>query len=173
MGKGSGLPESQILRNRQRGAFDVMSMQTVNSPLQHLAYAGDVSAKQAWTELQNNPHAILVDVRTQPEWTFSGTADLAILDKETHKISWKHYPTMEVNPHFVAMVKQVAPAADTPIFFLCKTGGRSQDAAIAMTQEHYTQCFNVEHGFEGDLNNHGQRGTINGWKASGLPWEQA
>lgn len=150
-------------------------MSVISAPIRDnaQAYAGDVTAEYAWTQLESNPKAVLVDVRTQPEWVFSGTANLAALSKEAHTISWRLYPTMEENPHFVAMVKQIAPEPDAPVFFLCKTGGRSLDAAIAMTQQHYTKCFNVKHGFEGDRNHHGQRGTVNGWKASGLPWEQA
>lgn len=150
-----------------------MSAFGASSVVTSSAYAGDVSPKWAWEMLQSDSKTILVDVRTQPEWIFSGTANLASIGKDCHKISWKLYPTMEVNPQFVAMVKKIAPETDAPVLFLCKTGGRSLDAAIAMTQCNYTKCFNVEHGFEGDRNDHGQRGTVNGWKASGLPWEQA
>jgi hypothetical protein len=28
------------------------------------------------------------------------------------------------------------------------------------------------HGFEGDRNEKDQRGTLNGWRFDGLPWEQ-
>lgn len=136
-------------------------------------YAGDVSTKQTWQALSDNPKAQLIDVRTQPEWVFSGAPELTEISKKTHLISWKIYPTMQVNAQFVQMVQAIAPDPQTPIYFLCKTGGRSSDAAYAMTQAGYTQCYNIEHGFEGAKNDRGQRGTINGWKATSLPWEQA
>ena len=138
-----------------------------------LAYAGDVKPADAWQQLQALPNAILVDVRTAPEWHFNGAPNLAALGKEAYKISWKLYPGMEANLQFTDMVRNVAPATDTPIYFICRTGGRSREAAIAMTTSGYTQCYNVSDGFEGDRNHQGQRGTVTGWKASGLPWEQA
>lgn len=139
----------------------------------YLPYAGDVSAREAWDALTANPAAVLIDVRTQPEWVFSGLPNLSALGKKTLPVSWKIYPTMEVNAAFVEQVKASVPNADTAIYFLCKTGGRSTDAAIAMTAAGYTQCYNISAGFEGDRDEHGHRGTINGWKATSLPWEQA
>ena len=32
--------------------------------------------------------------------------------------------------------------------------------------------INVLHGFEGELDEHFQRGRLNGWRCDGLPWEQ-
>jgi rhodanese-related sulfurtransferase len=59
-----------------------------------------------------------------------------------------------------------------PVLLLCRSGARSRAAAIALTQAGYTNAFNVANGFEGDPDKQGHRGTINGWKASGLPWRQ-
>ena len=138
-----------------------------------LGYVADVSARECWQMLQQNPDAILIDVRTQPEWVFSGLPNLSKLNKKIETISWKLYPTMEINSEFTQMVQSVAPNTNTPLFFLCKTGGRSADAAIAMTQAGYPFCYNVAGGFEGDRDSLGHRGKINGWKAAELPWEQA
>jgi rhodanese-related sulfurtransferase len=63
---------------------------------------------------------------------------------------------------------------NSQIFFMCKTGGRSLDAAIFATEiGGYKNCFNITNGFEGDANENNQRGKINGWKALNLPWLQA
>ena len=35
-------------------------------------HQGDISPAEAYQRLQNNPSAVLVDVRTQPEWVFVG-----------------------------------------------------------------------------------------------------
>ncbi|MAR56951.1 MAG: sulfurtransferase [Rickettsiales bacterium] len=136
-------------------------------------YAGDTLPKAAWEALSAAPKAQLVDVRTAPEWRFSGTPNLTSLGKSVHTISWRHWPDMGVNAGFVEHVTQQIPDTDAPIYLLCKTGGRSMEAAIALTQAGYTCCYNVQHGFEGDRNDQGQRGTVNGWKADALAWEQA
>lgn len=137
------------------------------------AFAGDLSPRQAWDALQTEPGAHLVDVRTQPEWMFSGLPDLSSISKEAATISWKFYPNFTLNPDFVSQLEAAVPDKSAPIYFLCKTGGRSTDAAIAATAAGYTRAYNVAGGFEGDMNNLHQRGSTNGWKAVGLPWFQA
>lgn len=136
-------------------------------------YAGDVSPTDAWTALSQNENSQLIDVRTQAEWAFSGVPSLDSISKTLKTISWKFYPQFSVNPDFVAQLEAALPDKSTPLYFLCKTGGRSTDAAIAATAAGYTQCYNIEGGFEGDINANHQRGQVNGWKATKLPWQQA
>lgn len=138
-----------------------------------LPFAGDVSPAEAWQTLQADPSAQLIDVRTQPEWAFAGLPNLTQLNKKTITLSWKFYPTFERNERFIELLEAKVPDKKTPLFFLCKTGGRSTDAAIAATEAGYTTCYNVAGGFEGDANAANQRGSINGWKSVQLPWEQA
>lgn len=133
----------------------------------------NVTAQDAWHALATNAKAQLIDVRSAPEWAFSGLADLSSLGKRTITVSWKDYPTMAENPSFVEQVSQAIPDLDAPLYFLCKTGGRSLAAATAMSGNGYAKCYNIESGFEGDRDSRGRRGTMNGWKASDLPWEQA
>lgn len=135
------------------------------------AYAGDVSPPQAWDVLRNDPDAVLVDVRTNMEWA-EGLPNLVPLEKTVVTLSWKELPSMQVNPVFVQELQRVVGDKHAALFFLCRTGGRSQEAAIAMTQAGYTRCYNVTDGFEGPADGNGQRGTIAGWKAEGLPWGQ-
>jgi len=136
-------------------------------------FAGNVSPQEAWDALQANPNAQLVDVRTQPEWVFAGLPDLASLGKEAHTVSWKLYPNFDLNPQFLAQLEARVPDKSAPVYFLCKTGGRSTDAAIAATTAGYTHAYNIVDGFEGDMNHHRQRGKVSGWKAAALPWLQA
>ena len=135
-------------------------------------YAGDVSARDAWEILEKSPGAVLVDVRTRPEWTFVGVPDLGSLGKQTAFVSWQDYPEMMGNPSFVESVKRAAPAADQPVLFICRSGARSRSAAMTMTAAGYGQCFNVAGGFEGGHDHQRHRGTLDGWKAAGLPWYQ-
>lgn len=141
----------------------------VENPL----YAGDVSPSECWAALLANPNAQLVDVRTQPEWSFAGIPTLDSLGKTVKTVSWKFYPNFEVNVRFIEQLEAAVTDKSAPLYFLCKTGGRSTDAAIAATAAGYTACYNVEGGFEGDINGNYQRGQVNGWKASRLPWQQA
>lgn len=136
-------------------------------------YAGDVSPADAWSALSQNPLAQLIDVRTQAEWAFSGVASLDSIGKTLKTISWKFYPQFNVNADFITQLETAVPDKSAPLYFLCKTGGRSTDAAIAATAAGYRQCYNIDGGFEGDINSNHQRGQINGWKASKLPWQQA
>lgn len=138
-----------------------------------MAYAGDIVPEQAWDALGTVPEAQLVDVRTAPEWQFSGMPDLSSLSKKVIALSWQHYPQFNVNSDFATSLAKVIPSTETPIYFLCKTGGRSAQAASTMASLGYGKCYNIANGFEGDQNVHGQRGILNGWKAARLPWRQA
>lgn len=139
-------------------------------------YAGDLSAQDAWDLLTQNPKAQLVDVRSVAEWNFVGLPDLSSLDRSPIRIEWQSYPSMQPNPHFVAdaieRLGEAGAETSTPVLFLCRTGGRSKAAAMAMTRAGYRSAFNIESGFEGEIDPRGHRGAINGWKATGLPWRQ-
>lgn len=136
------------------------------------SYAGELTARDAYNLLERDPNAVLVDVRTLPEWTFVGYPNLSILSKEVIKLSWKVYPTMQLNTEFISQLSQLVPDKQKPLLFLCRSGGRSQEAAIAMSAVGYSACYNVSDGFEGPLSPLNQRGTSRGWKAENLPWEQ-
>ncbi|HEY3637988.1 MAG TPA: rhodanese-like domain-containing protein [Rhizomicrobium sp.] len=140
-------------------------------------YAGDINPSQAWELLARDPKAQLVDVRTAAEWAFVGLPDLSSVGREVHRVQWQQYPEMSVNPEFVRMVAGQLQASgaslETPVLFLCRSGGRSRAAAVAMTASGYRSALNVTGGFEGDADAAGHRGTIGGWKAAGLPWRQS
>jgi rhodanese-related sulfurtransferase len=140
-------------------------------------YAGDISAQEAWDLLKSDPSAQLVDVRTVAEWNFVGLPDLAPLARQVHCIEWQSFPAMNLNPAFAAEAAGAMTAAgagrDTPVLLLCRSGGRSRAAAVALTAAGFTRAFNIAGGFEGDLDNGRHRGAVNGWKATGLPWRQS
>lgn len=140
------------------------------------AYAGDVTPGQAWDKLSEDPAAVLVDVRTRAEWMFVGIPDLSDLTKEPVLIEWQSLPSMALNPafaeQFTERMEQIGAGFDAPVFFLCRSGARSQSAAMACTAAGYKACYNVVGGFEGDLDPHGHRGAVSGWKCHGLAWRQ-
>lgn len=142
-------------------------------------YAGDISVAEAWRVLSENPHAVLIDVRTRAEWSFVGIADLGSLGKEALLVEWASFPAMSSNANFVSEVKTSLDevvgdtAKSAPVLFLCRSGARSRSAAIALTAQGYSAAYNIVGGFEGDLDEARQRGHANGWKAAGLPWVQS
>lgn len=139
-------------------------------------YAGDLSPKEAWALLEREPNAALIDVRTKAEWSFVGIPDLSPLGRDAHLIEWQSFPAMTVDPNFMARLQDAlgAPGEATgrTLLFLCRSGARSRSAAIAATAAGYGTCFNIDAGFEGNLDQERHRGRLGGWKASGLPWVQ-
>lgn len=135
-------------------------------------YAGDVTPTVAWKILGERKDAILIDVRTRAEWNYVGVPDLAGLDKKLGLVEWQVFPTMQVNPEFVAALSGAVADKSAPVLFLCRSGVRSVAAAKAMAAAGYSTCLNVADGFEGPLDAQAKRGATRGWKAVGLPWRQ-
>jgi len=136
------------------------------------SYAGDVSPKEAWALLESDEDSVLVDVRTDAEWTYVGLADLEKVNKDAVCISWLNFPGNTPNESFAAQVEQAGIRPDQTVLLLCRSGQRSIAAAIALTENGYVKALNVLEGFEGDKDPKGQRGTTGGWKVRGLPWKQ-
>lgn len=137
------------------------------------AYAGDVDSATAWARLAEDPDAVLIDVRTRAEWSFVGLPDLEPLGKQACLVEWQRFPDMSQNPRFVEEVEAAGVAREGSVYLLCRSGARSANAAAALTQAGFANCFNVADGFEGGHDGEGHRGTVAGWKAAGLPWRQA
>jgi len=143
----------------------------------HSTYAGDMSCIDAWDRLKSEKPAYLIDVRTKAEWAFVGVPVLSEAGSEPLLVEWQSFPAMERNAAFVDTLSKSLAASgadmDAHLLFLCRSGVRSQAAAIAMTEYGYRNCFNVTGGFEGPPDPDGHRGLVGGWKASGLPWTQS
>ena len=135
-------------------------------------YAGDVNSRQALDILRDNPRAVLLDVRSAPEWEFVGRPDLSGLGREPVLVSWQSFPGMECNPDFISAVEAEDIGADRVVLLLCRSGQRSKHAATALTERGYQHCFNISDGFEGPKDAAGHRNTVSGWRANGLPWVQ-
>lgn len=141
------------------------------------AYAGDVASSEAWRTLAEDRGAVLIDVRTRAEWAFVGVADLTPIGKQPVLIEWQSYPTMQINSGFLGELATalgaMSAARESRLFFLCRSGARSASAAAKAAAAGYPACFNIADGFEGRLDVARHRGTVEGWKAAGLPWVQS
>ena len=132
----------------------------------------NVSPQETWQALQSDPQAQLVDVRTDAEWTFVGLPDLHAVGKQPVLIPWQVYPTMQVNAAFADHLRRAGLTGESRIYFLCRSGVRSVAAARAAQEAGFPHAYNIAGGFEGNPDAEGHRGTVEGWKAEGLPWRQ-
>jgi rhodanese-related sulfurtransferase len=131
-----------------------------------------INPKDAWKILQDDKNSILVDVRTDEEFSSVGLPDLSSIDAKLCTLPWRLSPDMRINQDFTAQLNEfIASLSSKPInlLFLCRGGGRSTEAAIQFSNFGYN-CYNIASGFEGDADERGQRGRVNGWKAENLPW---
>jgi rhodanese-related sulfurtransferase len=137
----------------------------------------EVPARVAWERLGADPKAVLIDVRTRAEWAFVGTPDLSSLAKQPVLVEWLTFPDSRLNPEFVSDLSRALAAAgadqNSDLFFICRSGARSLEAARTMMEAGFPKCHNVEAGFEGPLDPAKQRGRRSGWKVEGLPWVQS
>jgi len=140
-------------------------------------YKANIVSEEVWRKLGEDGQALLIDVRSQAEWTFVGVPDLSSIGKEAILLEWQRYPGMMHNTEFVSELRRAIGARgaeeETALYFLCRSGGRSAAAAAAMAAAGYRNCFNVADGFEGRLDVTRHRGVSDGWKAAGLPWVQS
>jgi len=72
------------------------------------------------------------------------------------------------NRRFAKDVQKLLAYDDT-IITLCRSGGRSIFAAIALEEASFTNVYNIKTGFEGSSDDNGYR-SVNGWKNDGLPY---
>ena len=127
-----------------------------------------LSLDEAWRMLNDDPAAVLVDVRTTAEWSFVGVPDLSGLPNELRTVEWTTYPTGAANPHFVERATDGLDP-DQPILLLCRSGARSQAGAQALRAHGFANVHNITAGFEGPLDHEQHR--HGGWKDE-LPWVQ-
>lgn len=127
-------------------------------------YAGSLTPEETCRVLELANAARLVDVRSHAELDLVGR-----IPQSVH-IEWAFYPGMRPNPDFAAQLGQQVDR-EALVMFVCRTGGRSHNAAQLAAQLGYAEAYNVLQGFEGATDPATQqRGAVNGWRAAGLPW---
>lgn len=143
------------------------------------AVVDEAVPEDAWNILAFDEDAVLIDVRSRPEWSFSGMPDLAELGREVWPIEWQTWPDMTPNLGFLSDLNAyMQDRLPSRMLFMCRAGPRSLAAARATAKQLHSRGINVHitnivEGFEGDQDEAGQRGKLNGWKAAGLPWRQS
>jgi rhodanese-related sulfurtransferase len=127
---------------------------------------GHLLPRQALQFLQEHPDTLFLDCRSEMEYLFVGHPVGAL------HVAWNDGPDWSVNRRFVEQVQKLAAAKSRPIVLICRSGNRSNEAGEELERAGFTHVYNVEHGFEGELDELQHRNTHAGWRFEGLPWEQ-
>ena len=132
-----------------------------------------LTPQQAGEMLEQDPRALLVDVRSSMEFLFVGHPVGAV------HLAWIDEPDWEVNPHFVAEVRKLVlggAASDSgpgaTVILICRSGKRSKEAGNKLIAAGFQAVYHIDEGFEGELDEHHRRSTTGGWRFRGMPWEQ-
>ena len=130
----------------------------------YLEFTGTVLPHEAWALFQTG-HAVIVDVRTNEERKFVGYVE------DTIHIPWATGTALNRNPRFAKELESKV-GKDKTILLLCRSGKRSAAAANVAFNAGFENIYNIEQGFEGDLDEDNHRGAFNGWRFHQLPWRQ-
>jgi len=117
-------------------------------------------------ELERDPTAIYLDVRTTPEFEAGhvpGALNVPIMEQDPAT------GAMRPNAHFMEVVG-AAIRRDATVFCGCATGPRSRHAVTLLREQGFDRVFNVYAGFNGVTDPVG-RVVEPGWAARGLPVE--
>ena len=134
----------------------------------------EINSTEAYSILQKSENAILIDVRSTMEYEYVGHPVNAI------HVPIKEPPGWEIRVDFINNIKSeltkkfpnIQNLSEIHILLLCRSGKRSEQAALMLESEGYKNTINITDGFEGDKDVNGRRSVINGWRFNKLPWEQ-
>jgi rhodanese-related sulfurtransferase len=132
-----------------------------------------INPKQAWEICQQDPRALLIDIRSSMEYLFVGHPEGAV------HVPWIDEPDWIVNPHFVTDVRKLmlggvidGDSSSAPVILICRSGKRSHEAGMVLVAAGIHNVYNIDEGFEGELDDEHHRSTTGGWRFRNLPWHQ-
>lgn len=132
-----------------------------------------LSPDEAWKICQDNSRALLIDVRSSMEYLFVGHPVGAI------HVPWIDEPEWVVNKDFVTDIRKLMLGGvvedddgNVPIILICRSGKRSKEAGLLLLSAGIHDVYNIDEGFEGELDEKHHRSTSGGWRFRNLPWEQ-
>ena len=121
-----------------------------------------IKSSEIKSYIKENSNVVLLDVRTENEWTTLGKPNAEDLNSKTYFVTVSpDLSNWQVpDPNFVENVKKNINK-DKTILVMCAAGGRSLIAVNLLEAEGYS-ALNVSDGFNGN-------GQDPGWKNLGLP----
>lgn len=136
-----------------------------------MEYKRNLLPKMAVDRLNENPDAVLIDVRTSAEHKYVGFPENSIL------IPWFDEPDLKSDPSAFCKAVNIhlsdrSDILSTELILICRSGFRSNEALKCLQSNGFTCVSHVASGFEGDLDENDHRGNLNGWRNDGMPWSQ-
>ena len=110
--------------------------------------------------IKNNPKCVLLDVRTEEEWSSDGRPDGEKIGIKTYFLTIQ-FIDKGFNENFEEEFEKLNIEQDTETLTICMGGVRSQATAELLEKKNY-KCVNISDGFLGNNENAG-------WKESNLP----
>ena len=133
-----------------------------------------IDAREAWSLMQVDITAKLIDTRSTMEFVMIGHPQGAV------HIPWQDDPDWACNPRFTEDIKSLIADEENkpdrgyspPIILICRCGERSLEAGKCLMADGLENVYNVKFGFEGPLDEEQRRSSVSGWRFDGLPWQQ-
>ena len=99
-------------------------------------HPAELSPKQAYQMVPDDPRALLVDIRSTMEFLFVGHPTGAV------HVAWIDEPDWDINPHFVPEIRKLllgGAVCDTdegcaPVILICRSGKRSVEAGRVLLE---------------------------------------
>jgi len=101
--------------------------------------------------------------------------DVVLVDtREPHEYQEAHLENGKLVPPGLLAdeIAEAAPDKSARTIVYCRSGNRSEEAGKLLIEHGFKHVYNIEHGFEGELDDNHHRSTVGGWRHDGLPWEQ-
>eukprot|EP00897_Mesotaenium_endlicherianum_P001668 jgi/Mesen1/1529/ME000133S00540 len=133
--------------------------------LNRKGYAGDLSAEDAFSLLQNDASSILLDIRSKDDIAETGSPSLKSIRKKVISIPFEIEADGAVldDPNFAERVgSKRGLSQDSVVLIIDKLGGLSPAAAKVLTKGGFVKVFAIKGGAEG----------TRGWKESRLLWDE-
>ena len=111
----------------------------------------ELSPPETYAALSEDDTAVLIDCRSAAEWHFTGIPDLSAIGKKPLLVAIADEGGRP-NPDFVSQVSETVDVK-TPVYVICRVGGRSANACRMLAEADFTTLANVTE--RHDLRMHG------------------
>ena len=128
---------------------------------------------EAFFQLKEDPSSLLIDVRSNLELSNDGIVNLLEIKRDIIFKEWQTYASVETSENFFEdILKESEEKTVANVFFICRSGIRSREAAEYcqfkfQEIERKVICINISEGLDGNNNPN----YSSGWKNAGLPWK--
>ena len=119
-----------------------------------------IPSKDIKDYIKDNQKCVLLDVRTEEEWSSDGKPDSEKIGLKSYFLTIQ-YIDKSFNQNFIEEFEKLNISKDNEILTMCMGGVRSQAAADLISKKNY-KCINISDGFLGNNENIG-------WKKNNLP----